>query len=101
MPKSILIAPQEVLASGTIRFTDIPVNAYRRTVAEELEVFSAADLLHISGDMCAIREFETTLQEIKTKGVCQGFSYRHAGPAHLSTSQQAGAGGRAFGLTPE
>jgi 2-oxoisovalerate dehydrogenase E1 component len=101
MPKSILIAPQEVLASGTIRFTDIPVNAYQRTVAEELEMFSAADLLHIWGDMCAIREFETILQEIKTKGVCQGFSYQHAGPAHLSIGQEAAAVGMAFGLTPE
>jgi hypothetical protein len=38
MPKSILIEPQDVLASGTIRFTDIPVNAYRRTTAEELQI---------------------------------------------------------------
>src|ERR1035441_9947532 len=101
MPKSILIAPQEVLASGTIRFTEIPVNAYRRTSAEELEMFSAADLLHIWQDMCAIREFETILQEIKTKGVCQGFSYQHAGPAHLSIGQEAAAVGMAFALMPE
>jgi len=101
MPKSILIAPQEVLASGTIRFTEIPVNAYRRTIAEELEMFSAADLLHIWQDMCAIREFETILQEIKTKGVCQGFSYQHAGPAHLSIGQEAAAVGMAFALMPE
>jgi len=101
MPKSILIEPQEVLASGTIRFTEIPVNAYRRTVAEELEIFSAVDLLNIWQDMCAIREFETILQEIKTKGVCQGFSYQHAGPAHLSIGQEAAAVGMAFALTPE
>ena len=101
MPKSILIEPQEVLASGTIRFTEIPVNAYRHTLAEELEIFSATDLLHIWQDMCAIREFETILQEIKTKGVCQGFSYQHAGPAHLSIGQEAAAVGMAFALTPE
>ena len=101
MPKSILIEPQEVLASGNIRFTEIPMNAYRRTVAEELEIFSAADLLHIWQDMCAIREFETILQEIKTKGVCQGFSYQHAGPAHLSIGQEAAAVGMAFALTPD
>src|SRR5579863_2423126 len=101
MPKSILIEPQEVLASGNIRFTDIPMNVYRRTVAEELEIFSAADLLHIWQDMCAIREFETILQEIKTKGVCQGFSYQHAGPAHLSIGQEAAAVGMAFSLTPD
>src|ERR1019366_9036418 len=101
MPKSILIEPREVLASGTIHFSDIPVNAYRRTIAEELEMFSAADLLHIWQDMCAIREFETILQEIKTKGVCQGFSYQHAGPAHLSIGQEAAAVEMAFSLTPD
>lgn len=101
MPKSILIEPQEVLASGSIRFSEIPVNVYRRTIAEELEIFSKADLLHIWQDMCAIREFETILQEIKTKGVCQGFSYQHAGPAHLSIGQEAAAVGMAFALTPD
>jgi 2-oxoisovalerate dehydrogenase E1 component len=101
MPKTILIEPQEVLASGNIRFTDIPMNVYRRTVAEELEIFSAADLMHIWQDMCAIREFETILQEIKTKGVTQGFAYQHAGPAHLSIGQEAAAVGMAFALTPE
>jgi 2-oxoisovalerate dehydrogenase E1 component len=101
MPKSILIEPQQVLASGNIRFTEIPMNVYRRTIAEELEIFSASELLHIWQDMCAIREFETILQEIKTKGVCQGFSYQHAGPAHLSIGQEAAAVGMAFALTPE
>jgi 2-oxoisovalerate dehydrogenase E1 component len=101
MPKSIPIEPREVLASGTIRFSDIPVNAYRRTIAEELEIYSAAELLHIWRDMCAIREFETILQEIKTKGACQGFSYRHEGPAHLSIGQEAAAVGMAFALTPD
>jgi 2-oxoisovalerate dehydrogenase E1 component len=101
MPKSILIAPQEAFASGNIRFTEIPMNVYRLTPAEELEIFPAAELLHIWRDMCAIREFETILQDIKTKGVCQGFSYQHAGPAHLSIGQEAAAVGMAFALTPD
>jgi 2-oxoisovalerate dehydrogenase E1 component len=101
MPKSILIEPQEVLAGGTIHFSDIRMNEYHRTMAEELEHFSPADLLHIWQDMCAIREFETILQEIKTKGVCQGFAYQHAGPAHLSIGQEAAAVGMAYSLTPD
>ena len=101
MPKSILIAPQQAFASGNIRFSEIPINAYRLTAAEELEIFCQADLLAIWRDMCAIREFETILQEIKTKGVCQGFTYQHAGPAHLSIGQEAAAVGMAFALTPE
>jgi len=52
--------------------------------------------------MCAIRQFETILNEIKTKGAFQGLTYNHAGPAHLSIG--AGGGGRsamAFSLTSD
>ena len=101
MPKSILIAPEQVLASGSIHFSDIRVNAYQHTMEQELEAYSAADFLHIWQDMCGIREFETILQEIKTKGVYQGLAYQHAGPAHLSIGQEAAAVGMAFSLTPD
>lgn len=101
MPKSILIEPEAVLASGTIHFSDIRVNAYQHTIQEELATYSAADFVHIWQDMCGIREFETILQEIKTKGVYQGVAYQHAGPAHLSIGQEAAAVGMAFSLTPD
>ncbi len=48
--------------------------------------------------MCAIREFETILNEIKTKGTYKGITYNHAGPAHLSIGQEAAAVGMAFTL---
>ena len=51
--------------------------------------------------MCAIREFETVLSEIKTKGVYKGTTYTHAGPAHLSIGQEAAAVGMAFSLGPD
>jgi 2-oxoisovalerate dehydrogenase E1 component len=101
MPKSILIEPEQVLASGTIHFSDIQVNAYRHTMEEELARYSAADFVHMWQDMCGIREFETILQEIKTKGTYQGVAYQHAGPAHLSIGQEAAAVGMAFSLTPD
>jgi 2-oxoisovalerate dehydrogenase E1 component len=101
MPKSILIEPEAVLASGTIHFSDIRVNAYQHTIEEELATYSAADFTAIWQDMCGIREFETILQEIKTKGVYQGVAYQHAGPAHLSIGQEAAAVGMAFSLTPD
>jgi len=50
--------------------------------------------------MCAIREFETILNEIKLKGAYRGVAYNHAGPAHLSLGQEAAAVGMAFALTP-
>ncbi|MEK7407976.1 MAG: thiamine pyrophosphate-dependent enzyme, partial [Acidobacteriota bacterium] len=52
-------------------------------------------------DMCAIREFETVLNEIKLKGVYRGVAYNHLGPAHLSIGQEAAAVGMAFALAPE
>ena len=101
MPKSIVIEPEKVFASGTIQFSGIPVNAYRKSIQEELTTFSREDFLAIWRDMCAIREFETILNEIKTKGSYKGVTYNHAGPAHLSIGQEAAAVGMAFSLGPE
>lgn len=101
MPKSILIEPEKVFARGTIHLSDIEVNAYQRTVQEELASYSAEDFLSIWQDMCAIREFESILHQIKTQGVCRDVTYSHAGPAHLSIGQEAAAVGMAFSLTPD
>src|SRR5271157_1032083 len=101
MPKSIVIEPQEVFAKSKIHVSDIPINAYDRTLEEELGHYSTEDFLHIWQDMCAIREFETILNEIKTKGAYKGVAYNHAGPAHLSIGQEAAAVGMAFSLSPE
>ena len=101
MPKSIVIEPERVFASETVRFGEIPVNAYRKTLHEEMENFSREDFLNIWRDLCGIREFETILNEIKTKGVYRGVTYNHAGPAHLSIGQEAAAVGMAFSLTPD
>ncbi|MBI4873197.1 MAG: dehydrogenase [Acidobacteria bacterium] len=101
MPKSILVDPDRVLARDTITFSDIEVNAYRRTIQEELAFVTPEDLLNIWRDLCAIREFEVVLNEIKIKGSCQGVAYNHLGPAHLSIGQEAAAVGMAFLLGPE
>jgi 2-oxoisovalerate dehydrogenase E1 component len=101
MPKSIAIEPERVFARETIHFTDIEVNAYSKTVAEEIQEYSAEGLLEMWRDMCAIREFETVINEIKLKGAYKGITYNHAGPAHLSIGQEAAAVGMAWGLDPE
>ncbi len=101
MPKSITIDPAKVLARDRIRFGDIEVNAYQKTLAEELALYSRDHLLGIYRDMCALREFETILNEVKLKGAYRGVSYSHLGPAHLSTGQEAAAVGMAFALTPD
>jgi 2-oxoisovalerate dehydrogenase E1 component len=101
MPKSIVIEPEKVFARQVIHFQDIELNAYRKTAEEELAEHSPEDFLNIWQDMCAIRAFETILNEIKTKGSYQGVTYNHAGPAHLSIGQEAAAVGMAFALAPE
>jgi 2-oxoisovalerate dehydrogenase E1 component len=101
MPKSIVIEPERVFTREVIRFSDIPVNAYDRSIEDERARYSADDLLQIWRDMCGIREFETVLNEIKTKGAYKGITYTHAGPAHLSIGQEAAAVGMAFSLTPD
>ncbi len=101
MPKSILVDPDKVLARGRIQFHEIEVNAYQRTIQEELALLEPAGLMAVWHDMCAIREFETILNEIKIRGAYKGISYNHRGPAHLSIGQEAAAVGMALPLTPD
>lgn len=101
MPKAILIDPVQVLAPGRIHFEDIAVNVYNRSISEEMDHYSREDFLEIWRDMCAIREFETILNQIKLTGNYKGVAYNHLGPAHLSIGQEAAAVGMAFTLTPE
>jgi len=101
MPKSIVIDPRVALAPGRIHFFDIDVNAYNKTIEEEFEAYSREDFVEMFRDMCAIRHFEWIINEIKLKGVCNGISYEHRGPAHLSMGQEAAAVGMAFSLTPD
>ena len=101
MTKLLEIKPEQELSRDVIHFGDIPVNAYRATPDEERSRYSTEDFLEIWRDMCAIREFETILNEIKLKGTYRGGTYDHAGPAHLSIGQEAAAVGMAFSLTPD
>jgi len=101
MPKSIIIDPEAVFRRDVIHFSDIPLNAYCKTPEEEIAAYSTEDLLNLWRDMCAIREFESILNEIKLKGACKGVTYSHLGPAHLSIGQEAAAVGMAFLLTPD
>lgn len=96
MPKSQFVDPNEVRKSGWIKFNDIPVNQYNRTIEEEKEYFSTEDFLRIYRDMTIIREFETMLNSIKTTNEYNGIQYNHPGPAHLSLGQEASSVGQAY-----
>jgi len=99
MPKSLNIDPVESRAKGELRFGNIPLNAYSKTLEEEKKNFSNDDFMRIFRDMVIIREFETMLNLIKTTGEYQGIKYNHPGPAHLSIGQEAAAVGMAYTLT--
>ena len=103
MPKVDFIDPKKVRKAGEIKFNDIPVNRYGKTVNEELESanFTTEDLKRIYYDMQVIREFETMLHLVKTTGAYQGIAYDNPGPAHLSAGQEAAAVGMAYMLDTE
>jgi len=96
MPKSQFIDPAEIRKKGKVTFKDIPVNQYDKTIEDEKANFTTEDFLRIYRDMAIIREFETMMNEIKTKGEYNGVPYNHPGPAHLSIGQEAAAVGQAY-----
>ena len=99
MTKSLEIRPEDVREPGKITFSDIPVNTYQKTVKDEVKNFTKEEFLNIYRDMWYVREFETMLNEIKTKTEYQGVHYDHPGPAHLGIGQEAAYVGEAFNLT--
>jgi 2-oxoisovalerate dehydrogenase E1 component len=101
MTKALEIYPDVVFKPGKITFKDIPVCAYKKTVAQEKKLFSKEDFATIYHDMCVCRTFETILNQIKREGNYKGVEYNHAGPAHLSMGQEAAAVGQAFVLDVE
>ncbi len=98
MPKTQFINPANVRKSKILKLGSIPVNAYKKSMKDELAHFSKEDLVRIYRDMLIIREFETMLNLIKTKDEYKGIPYSHPGPAHLSIGQEAAAVGMAYKL---
>jgi len=100
MPKSVPIHPKDVRKSGQLEFDPIPINAYSKTVAQELEARGKDNLIRIYRDMALIRAFENMLADVKLKGEYKGIVYNYRGPAHLSAGQEAAAVGQAYTLEP-
>jgi 2-oxoisovalerate dehydrogenase E1 component len=57
MPKTQLVNPEELRKPGFVKFNDIPVNQYSKTIEDEKASFSKDDFLRIFRDMLIIREF--------------------------------------------
>lgn len=98
MPKIQFIDPAEARKPGFVEFQPIPINQYQKTVKDEKGNFTDEEFKSIYHDMVLIREFETMLNLIKTKGEYNGVAYNHPGPAHLSIGQESAAVGMAWTL---
>ncbi len=98
MTKKLVIDPKVMRKPGKIKFKDIPMNTYQKTVTDEKANFTKEQLLNIYRDMWVVREFETMLNSIKTTNQYEGIEYNHPGPAHLGIGQEAAYVGQAFEL---
>ena len=98
MSKQLFVDPAELRKPGMIRFEDIPVNQYNKTIEQEKKNFKKADFVRIFNDMAFLREFESMINSIKRNGEYQGFKHSYPGPAHLSMGQEAAAVGQAYNL---
>ena len=96
MPKTQNIDPKEARKKRSIKFRDIPVNQYQKTVRDEKDNYTKEEFLRIFRDMAIIREFETMLNAVKITSEYNGIPYTYPGPAHLSIGQEASAVGQAF-----
>lgn len=98
MTKCLVVDPAKIRQPGSIAFSDIPMNTYQKSVADEKGNYTKEEFLRIYRDMWIIREFESMLNLIKTTGEYEGEAYNHPGPAHLGIGQEAAYVGQAFGL---
>lgn len=96
MPKSQYVYPEKQFEKRSIKFKDIKVCEYNKTVKDEMKNFSKEDFLGIYADMVAIREFESMLNEIKKKGNYNDKEFTYPGPAHLALGEESSAVGEAF-----
>ncbi len=101
MPKSQLVDPRKVRKPGSITIQEIPVNQYVSDPKKEIRKYGKEGLKKILYDMMIIREFETMLNEFKTKGAYRGIEYNHPGPAHLSIGQESASVGQSYHLGVE
>lgn len=101
MAKQLFIKPEDMRKADAIKFKDIPVNQYQKSIEDETGQYTKEDFLRIYRDMRMIREFESMLMAIKTTNNYQGIEYNNPGPAHLSIGQEAAAVGQAYLLNKD
>ena len=101
MPKSIDVSPDRFTQSLSLSLPDIPVYAYNTPLQAEREHYGDSRLTDVLRHMLLVREFETMLHELRSKGHYNGVDCVYRGPAHLSIGQEAAAVGAALALSPQ
>lgn len=101
MPKTLFVDPKKLTASSSLKFIDMPINTYNRTVSDEKDNFTKEQFIAIYRDMMLLRKFEEMLDGIKKNGEYKGITYSYGGPAHLAIGQEAEAVGQAFLLNKD
>ncbi len=101
MPRNIVVNPEEVKKCGTLKLRNIKLNQYKSNFKIEIEKYGKETLKNVLVDMLLIRQFETSLNDIKIEGAYHGIQYNHKGPAHLSIGQEAAAVGQSLNLTKD
>lgn len=97
----MIVSPEKVRERGILKSKDIVINQYKPDAKHEIEKYGKETLRHVLTDMLLIRQFETSLSNIKIEGAYQGIQYNHKGPAHLSTGQESAAVGQSLLLTKD
>ena len=101
MPKSIEVLPERFADREPLQTPDIPVYLYRKTLAQARAEYPDNTLRQVLRQMLILRQFETMLQEIRSRGEFNGIQCAYRGPAHLSVGQEASAVGLALALQPD
>lgn len=100
MPKSLEVSPERLQERGHLTYRHTPLYTYNTAFGAEREARGDDALIKIMRDMCVLREFETMLQGLRSKGQWEGVEIPYRGPAHLSVGQEAAAVGLALALEP-
>ena len=98
MTKEIPINPVETTKADKLRSSDIPINLYQKSLAQERLLWGDKILREVLRHMLIIREFESMLNSFKSTGKYREIEYAYKGPAHLSVGQEGAAVGQALGL---
>jgi 2-oxoisovalerate dehydrogenase E1 component len=96
MPSSQFVDPTKIRKKGMLKFKDIPLNQYDKTIKDEKGNFTKEEFLRIYRDMLYIREFEDLVYSVRIYKKYKEIDFEYTGQGHLYTGQEAQAVGQAF-----